>query len=188
MEACAEQLLLRCTARNAGCSEDQIQRQANSIVHQSFKSTQATNAEEHITSASPHCSELPSSGEAVPSRTQSPGPQKLDFEQPHLAADSAQQSPSPDRLHAPEKEGAGVMDSPMRRTVSLDVPAAQALLPTSDLEPLDPLSLAARELMLLRQESQVPSALAVCILALFAMAPEGWTTLKTLHHVPLCGA
>ena len=159
MEACREQLCLRYTARNAGCSEDQIQRQANSIVHQSFKSTQATTAEGNITSASPHCSELPSSsGEAAPSRTQSPGPQKLDFDQPHLPADLAQQSggPSPDRLRAPGKEGAGVADSPMRRAVSLDVPAAQALLPTSDLEPLDPLSLAARELMLLRQESQVP--------------------------------
>ena len=145
--------------RNAGCSKDQIQRQATSIVHQSFRSTQATTAEGNITSASPHCSELPSSsGEADPSRAQSPGPQKLDVEQPHPAADSAQQSGgrSPDRLRAPGRAGAGVTDSPLRRAVSLDVPAAQALLPTSDLEPLDPLSLAARELMLLRQESQVP--------------------------------
>lgn len=147
----ADKVWMLRTRLTAGCSESQIKSHAEGIVRQSFQAAQASAIDALIVSASPHCGgqrvnslgeeaqqpELPSRG-AEESRARASAP----LAAPDNQADEAKSSSA----HIP-KPGS-----------SSDGPSAQAQ--PSDLDMPDPLSLAAQELLLLREPSQVHQQMA----------------------------
>ena len=143
--SCSSSFLRAIRSASAGCTEEQLKDQAEGIVRQSFRSAQANAGDAAIVSASPHCG--PGGGVGIlPPRTL--------FRPREMAESSASSSHSEEETSESEDKHPSPLPAP-RPMPSLDIPAARSIAPLSDVELSDPLSLAARELLLLREASQV---------------------------------